>query len=195
MPKGNQMDTKALEFKGATLENLDNIARLHAKSWQENYHQVLSADYLQDKVFNERTLIWSKRLAEPKSNQYVIIALVNGNFAGFISIFGANHQEYGTIIDNLHVASDFKGYGLGTRLLNLAAKWAGQHYKNDAVYLEVLACNTNAIGFYTSLGGKNVASGIWHTPCDNHTKEYIYSWPSAQALSKQTEGGLRVIEG
>lgn len=185
------MNCKVIQFKDATLEDLDNIAALHAKSWQENYHPVLSKDYLKDKVFTERTAVWKKRLTEPTSNQQVIIAKVDGKFAGFISVFGANHEEYGTIIDNLHVDSTFKGCGIGTQLLSAAAEWANQYYQSTPLYLEVLACNTNAMGFYASLGGQNIATGFWQTPCDNQAKEYLYSWPSAEALCRSATSKLR----
>lgn len=180
------MNNKVTQFDVATLADLTSIAALHAKSWQENYHPVLSAEYLKNEVLNERVKVWKKRLTLPSKNQQVIIANVNDEFAGFISVFGDNHKEYGTIIDNLHVDSTFKGRGIGTQLLNVAAKWAEQHYPSFPMYLEVLACNTNAMGFYASLAGENIATGIWHTPCDNQVKEYVYSWPSAQTLRHLT---------
>jgi GNAT superfamily N-acetyltransferase len=177
-----------LKIKKATVADLERIACLHAKSWQENYHQVLSADYLKNKVLAERMALWKKRLVTPASNQCVFIAQVDGKLAGFICIFGANHKTYGTIIDNLHVKAGYKGDGLGTRLLNVAAQWGSEHYPDLPLYLEVLACNYNAIDFYTSLGAVKIASAYWHTPCNNQAKEYAYGWPSPEHLLANSSG-------
>lgn len=176
------MTTLDINIRLATIADLRDIALLHAKSWQENYTEVLSADYLDNKVLAERTALWTTRLQSPSTDQSVFIANVNDEFAGFICIFGANHKTYGTIIDNLHVKACYKGQGIGTHLLNTAAQWTNEHYGNLPLYLEVLACNTKAMGFYSALGAKNIATAYWHTPCGNQTKEFVYSWPSAKAL-------------
>lgn len=170
------------------MADLQHIASLHAKSWQEHYHQVLCADYLKNKVLTERMALWTERLNTPASNQCVFIAEVDGELAGFICILGAHHKTYGTIIDNLHVKAGYKGYGLGTRLLNVAAQWVSEHYPNLPLYLEVLACNPNAIGFYSSLGATKIACAYWHTPCDNQAKEYAYGWPSPEHLLTNSSG-------
>jgi GNAT superfamily N-acetyltransferase len=177
-----------VKIKKATMTDLQYIANLHAKSWQENYHQVLCADYLKNKVLAERMVLWSKRLSTPASNQCVFIAVVDGELAGFICILGANHKTYGTIIDNLHVKANYQGQGLGTMLLNVAALWVSEYYPNLPLYLEVLACNPNAIGFYASLGATKVASAYWHTPCNNQAKEYVYAWPSPERLLENSSG-------
>ena len=170
----------------ATRVDLDNIASLHAKSWQENSAQVLSADYLENKVLTERIALWTTRLNYPSAKQGVFVAEVNHEFVGFICVLLANHKTYGTIIDNLHVKANYKGFGFGTLLLHSAAKWANQHDAKQPLYLEVLACNTSAMGFYSSLGATNVANAYWHTPCNNQAKEFIYCWPSAEWLMNKS---------
>lgn len=178
---------KVVIISKATVADIENIACLHAISWQENYREALSADFLDNKVLADRMALWTMRLNTPTANQSVFIAYVEDELVGFISIFGANHKTYGTIIDNLHVKGNYKGYGLGTRLLNTAALWANEHYANVSLYLEVLACNVKAMGFYSSLGANNIAASYWQTPCNNKTKEYVYSWPSiATLIAKST---------
>ncbi|WP_105169994.1 GNAT family N-acetyltransferase [Pseudoalteromonas sp. T1lg23B] len=171
-------------IRTATPNDLHDIAQLHAKSWQENYAPVLSADYLAHRVVQERTQIWTERLTTPSDNQLVLVAEINGQFCGFICIFGDKHPQLGSIIDNLHVTSDAKGKGIGTQLLSSAAKWLNTHYKNLGVYLEVLECNPKAIGFYEALGGEKRTEGHWHTPCGNNAKEFIYAWKNPSELMK-----------
>lgn len=179
-----------ITIREARLDDLANIAELHAQSWRENYNQVLSADYLDKKVFTEREAVWTARFNNPKSNQLVLVAELAGVFCGFICVLGANHPQYGTIIDNLHVKKASKGQGTGSRLLDAAASWSMTNYSGHDLYLEVLACNSKAIGFYEAKGAKNIATAYWHTPCGNKVKEFIYSWGSPDNLTKGVEKGL-----
>ncbi|PKI17834.1 GNAT family N-acetyltransferase [Colwellia sp. 12G3] len=173
-----------LVLREASLDDLANIAELHAQSWRDNYHSVLSADYLHDKVFAERAAVWTMRLTTPPSNQLVLVAEIDSTFCGFICVLGANHPKFGTIIDNLHVKLGSKGQGTGSCLLAAAASWSIENYSDHELYLEVLACNSNAIGFYEAKGGKNIKTAYWHTPCDNKVKEFLYSWGSPENLMK-----------
>jgi len=40
---------KSIKLRLAKIIDLENIACLHAQSWQENYNEVLSVDYLANK--------------------------------------------------------------------------------------------------------------------------------------------------
>ena len=179
-----------ITIREACLDDLANIADLHAQSWRDNYHPVLSADYLDKKVFAEREAVWTARFNKPQSNQLVLVAELAGVFCGFICILGANHPQYGTIIDNLHVMSGNKGQGVGSSLLAAAASWSVANYSGHDLYLEVLECNSRAIGFYQAKGAKNIATAYWHTPCGNKVKEFIYSWGAPENLTKGVEKGL-----
>ncbi|MDX2319581.1 MAG: GNAT family N-acetyltransferase [Moritella sp.] len=172
-------------LREASLKDLSDIAALHAQSWRENYSGALSAEYLNEHVSSDRTKIWTERLTNPSFNQYVLIAEDDGVLCGFVCVYGAKHPKYGTIIDNLHVNSSIKGQGLGTTLLIAAAKWAATNYKDHDLHLEVLELNENAIKFYKSLGGRNIALSYWDTPCGNKVKEFIYSWGTPEVLANQ----------
>lgn len=172
-------------FREANLKDLSNIAALHAQSWCENYSDVLSDEYLNKEVYDDRTKVWTDRLTMPSNNQFILVAEIDSILCGFICAFGAKHTDFGTIIDNLHVKSNIKGKGIGTKLLIEAAKWAVNNYKNDDLYLEVLEGNIKAIKFYESLGAKNIDISYWKTPCGNKVKEFIYSWGSPEALANK----------
>lgn len=171
-----------MEFREATTTDLSNIASLHATSWQENYHPVLSQDYLKNKVHDERVSVCEQRLLNPSEKQFVLVAEHQGKFCGFVCVYGEQHPLFGTIIDNLHVATGFKGLGVGTQLLKRAAQWASISYPDQDLYLEVLECNSKAIGFYQSLGASSVETKYWHTPCGNKAKEFVYSWGAPSNL-------------
>jgi ribosomal protein S18 acetylase RimI-like enzyme len=180
-----------MNLRIATLDDLNNIAHLHATSWQENYHDVLGASYLKEDVFNDRLAIWTERLNNRIENQLVLLveqiqADKKRIFCGFICVYGDHHHQYGTIIDNLHISGDSKGKGLGTQLISAAGKWANEHYQHAGIYLEVLECNHKARGFYEALGATNEAVAYWNTPCRNKVKEFIYAWSSPKELIKNS---------
>ncbi len=181
-----------MNLRYADIGDIENIAHLHATSWQENYHEVLDVEYLKKNVFKDRLAIWNERLNNPIKNQLVLVMEQRGvdnitTFYGFICAYGGHHVSYGTIIDNLHIVAEYKGQKLGTQLISAAAKWAYKHYKNVGIYLEVLECNNKARGFYQSLGAKNEATAYWHTPCKNNVKEFIYTWSTPEALISTEE--------
>jgi ribosomal protein S18 acetylase RimI-like enzyme len=171
-----------IKLRQAAPHDIANIAELHSKSWRDNYSEVLSKDYLNTKVLNERLDVWTSRLSQPSDNQMVLVAESNDLFCGFICAYANRHAEYGTIVDNLHVGSNMKGKGVGTRLLIAIADWSESNYKGAGIYLEVLECNRKAIGYYESLGATRKHSSYWLTPCGNRAKEYIYGWSSSKAL-------------
>lgn len=169
-------------IKEASAEEISNIANLHAISWQQNYDEVLAGTYLLSTVFRDRADLWTLRLTNARVEQLVLFAEIDGVFCGFICVYGGQHPQYGTIIDNLHVHADFKGLGMGKKLILAAATWADTYYKTQGVYLEVLACNLKAQGFYQSIGAQHIDGGYWNTPCGNSVEEYIYCWTSPREL-------------
>lgn len=171
-----------VKLRAANFADVNDIANLHAKSWQENYSAVLSADYLKQQVLADRISLWTKRLKAPSAEQCVLVLENSTGIIGFICLFGDKDETYGTLIDNLHVQACHQGCGFGALLLNNAANWAHKYFPESALYLEVLAVNTHAIGFYSALDAKKSAQGYWHTPCGNQSPEYVYCWPSATAL-------------
>ena len=172
-------------LREAHIEDLSNIAELHAQSWRENYSDVLSDKYLSEELCSDRVKVWTARFTNPPANQLILIAEDESCFCGFVCVFGAQHPKFGTIVDNLHVKSNIKGKGVGTKLIVAAAKWAFTNYRNEDLYLEVLESNSKAIKFYESLGGNNIDVAFWHTPCGNKVKEFIYSWGSPEKLANK----------
>ncbi len=171
-----------ISFEQATTADVLAIAMLHSNSWRENYKGIVSDDYLENQVEQNRIDTWQSRFDDPKSNQWVLLAKADNELVGFICLYGEHHSQHGTIIDNLHVDSNFKGRGIGTQLLIKGAEWAKEYYPQSAVYLEVLSKNSAAIGFYQSLGGKHIGNAIWNAPCGTKVEELLYQWGRPESL-------------
>ena len=171
-----------MEIKVAEYKDYERIAHLHAQSWQTYYQGILGADYLNNDVVDDRLVIWQTRLINPPFNQRVLIAEDNGTLCGFICAFGNHDYEKGTIVDALHIDSNYRGQGLGAALLVEMANWVEQYFPDNGIYLEVMAANAQAIAFYEHLGGNHTLERLWDAPCGNKVPELVYSWESAKRL-------------
>ncbi|GAB2651162.1 GNAT family N-acetyltransferase [Vibrio panuliri] len=171
-----------MEIKVAEYKDYERIAHLHAQSWKTYYQGILGERYLTEEVIDDRLVIWQTRLINPPFNQHVLIAEENGELCGFICAFGNHDFEKGTIIDALHVNSDNRGGGVGKALILEMAKWIEQFFADSGVYLEVMADNAQAIGFYERIGGTNALARLWDAPCGNQVKELVYTWQSPKQL-------------
>ena len=174
-----------LIIREATSEDAKQIAQLHTQSWRENYQGALTEEYLKYRADGEREAVWLKRFEQSPPNQLVLIGEWNHRFCGFICVFGNNHVKHGSVIDNLHVMSELKGSGIGTQLLKAAALWSEQNYPDLGLYLEVLACNPKAIGFYESLGAKFLQKACWDAPCGSKVDEFVYGWSRPKLLLEE----------
>lgn len=167
-------------FRLATYDDCRAIAHLHTLSWQQSYRGLLDEHYLTQQLGNDHLKRWSEKLSEPAPNQYILLAESKSNLAGFICVYGANHPVYGSYIENLHVASSYKGRGLGTALMMQATDWLNRQYGPNGMYLEVLSGNTSALSFYESLGGMQGPQAYWNAPDGNRIAEVPIRWARPQ---------------
>ena len=145
-----------ITYQPAQSSDLTSIAYLHAQSWQQNNRGILDDHFLNNLVKDERLKIWTERFNHPKDNQHIITAKDDGKLCGFTCLFEGKGSKYGVYLDNLHIAKDYKGNGIGRQLMHLAGQWVAKHYPNQGLHLLVFVANTPAIGFYQKLGGREV---------------------------------------
>ena len=96
---------------------------------------------------------------------------------GFICVYADHSEEHGSLLDNLHVDSNYHGNGIAKQLITLAMTWLKENAKRPSVHLEVLSGNQHAIKVYEKLGAKRIKEGVWHAPCGSLVDEYVYLWP------------------
>ena len=138
----------------ATPQDAPRIAALHARSWQENYTDAMSAIYLQQEAPAERLAVWTERFAHPAPGMRVLLAENDGQLIGFSCFFLDHHPEDGTLLDNLHVRADQQGSGLGRHLMQATARLTLAEGQSDKLYLWVLDSNIRARTVYERLGGR-----------------------------------------
>lgn len=144
-----------LLIRGATLGDANVVAELHADSWQRHYRGAYSDSYLDGDALSDRQAVWAERLAAGGKTE-TILAEAAGCVVGFVHVvFGAD-QQFGSLVDNLHVSYQHKRRGVGSRLMSEAARTVDGR-QPGGLYLWVLEQNSDAQAFYEARGG--VVSG------------------------------------
>lgn len=173
----------------ARREDIPKIVSLHVRSWRENYSENISAKFLQSYEFElNRKEIWTARLSQENSKQYVVVAEKDGDFAGFICSYLDENDTLGTLIDNLHVEPKYHKNGVACRLMNSAAKWMQENRPEGPVYLEVFLKNTRAQKFYSNLSGTFTTAKPFEVKVVDGGKSLSYhvTWNSPLSIVKAT---------
>jgi GNAT superfamily N-acetyltransferase len=166
----------------ATLQDSESIARLHASSWQAHYRGILKEEFLNSQVHENRLQLWQSRLENPPPNQYVLVALQEDTLCGFACVYFKEDPLWGSLLDNLHVSADYKGQGIGTRLLKSAAFWACRQDPAIPFYLWVYAGNESARKFYERLGAVNTQTQVADNPDGGQAAVCRYVWRQVNQL-------------
>lgn len=120
-----------------------------------------------------------------------MVAEDGDGMAGFVHVILDKDVEWGSLIDNLHVAITHQRSGIGTALLDQAARGIVERAVNPRAYLWVLKQNTAAQGFYRARGGASVEEALvpppGGLPCRLNGSPTCLriAWPDASALTIQ----------
>lgn len=142
-----------LVLRPASSSDAPAIAALHARNWQLAYHGDFPDHYLDVECPSERLEVWTERFARVNPDMITSLVEEGDNLAGFCCTF-FEQDEHGSYLDNLHVAPEYQGQGLGKRLLVDAARRVVERNPEGEIYLVVLTSNKPAIAFYERMGGR-----------------------------------------
>jgi GNAT superfamily N-acetyltransferase len=177
-----------LVLREATQADAAAIARLHADSWGSAYRGMLSDDYLDHRVYSERDALWQQRFSESAKNPFfAILAEMENDLAGFACVFPDYDATYGSFLDNLHVAPERKGQGIGRRLLAAVAERLLADETRGGLYLWVIEKNVRARQFYSKAGAREVERVTLPMPDGSRQNEMRCYWPDpARLLRNET---------
>lgn len=173
----------AAVIREACVSDAEWIAALHAASWQATYASVLQEAYLRDAVPAERSAVWRQRLSDPRPNQRVLVAVESDQVVGFTCAFIDEHAVQGSYLENLHVASQAQGGGIGALLMRSIASVCAKAAQSPGLYLLVNQDNVRAQRFYLGLGASNAAEAVWNAPEGSIVPTYRFEWPSVRDLA------------
>ena len=118
---------------------------LIAEMERSYYREVDPTEAFDEREFQKE---FKSALSDPKSN--IFVALVEGRFSGFIWLDEYDDLGY---ITNIHVAKEYRGRGIGKRLLSAAEDYFRAKNKKR-LQLEVVESNSTALNLYTRSGFK-----------------------------------------
>jgi len=165
-----------MTYREANSSDATAIAALHTESWRHAYRGILRDDFLDGDIFQNRTAVWEQRLASPAANQFVLVAVENQRIEGFVCVYGGEDARWGSLIDNLHVAKEMKGQGIGTKLMEAAAAWVQKNCPEAGMYLWVYQANVAARRFYENLGATNAELILKENPGGGFANSFRYVW-------------------
>ena len=172
-----------ITYRPAELRDAEAVASLHARSWRENYRGAFTDAFLDGDLPGERLRVWRERLGDPPGNQFVQLALDGEKLGGFLCAYGDHDPEWGSFIDNIHVARASKRGGIGSSLMRQVGAWLDLHYPGLGIYLWVLEVNASARRFYEHLGAHDAGVSTMETHGGAIVRSCRYVWSDAGLLS------------
>jgi ribosomal protein S18 acetylase RimI-like enzyme len=170
-------------FRNATAKDAAAIARLHAESWRFAYRGTFSGDYLETRVHEDRRDDWQKKFSEgSRKPMFAVVAEMGSELAGFACVYPDENPVFGSLVENLHVAPNLTGRGIGRRLLSevvhrLRAKGSG-----SGLYLWVVEQNHRAREFYAKAGAILAGSEVHSMPDGQSVVALRCHWPDPRKL-------------
>lgn len=161
----------------------DAIADLHTRSRQVAYRGLYGDAYLDEDLRKISRASWRERFMAFDPARDLILAAMDGETPlGFAYASFRLKPEVGALLDNLHVAPERKGGGLGSALLAGVARWLVEDHDGAPLHLEVYAPNAAALDFYLRKGGVEAARYRETTPGGREVEVVRYRWAAPGAL-------------
>lgn len=166
-----------LVFRAAAPHDAEAIAQLHAESWQRTYRGMLQDDYLDHHVLTDKFAQWQERLLiAPLATRWVYVAERDGAILGFACVLLDDDPQWGTQLDNLHVAAEAQGLGIGRKLHDLALAFHAKERPNQKIHLWTFAANAAARAIYQHWGWQEVEHDFYDGPGGSNVPSVRYQW-------------------
>ena len=178
------------DLREGTAADLEAVVALHLASWRDSYRGLLPDGYLDGALADDLAAKWQRKLIDsPTPGSLLLLAESDGKLAGFLYACRDPERPGSAYIDNLHVAPECRGSGLGARLLRqAAARLSPLGYRG--AHLLVFAQNEAAVRFYLRHGGRILHRGLEDLmghPADT----YRIVWPDLSALTEEPSQRIR----
>ena len=183
-------DAAQPRFRLARPVDAEQVAALHAASWRLHYRGAYADSFLDGNVLADRQAVWSSRLAAA-AGSVTVLAEDDRGLAGFVHVILDVDAEWGSRVDNLHVAHDRLRNGIGTALLARGAQGAIERAAHPAVHLWVLEQNAAAQQFYRACGGACVERALVPPPGGVPSRlrgapfGLRFAWPDLSLLARR----------
>ena len=186
--------------RAATRDDCDAIAALHVASWQSTYRRILSDDYLDRHVTEDRQDLWAARFAKFDQNKHHVAVAVDDAqldsasgpaISGFVCVLLDEEPELGALLDNLHVSPERHRQGIGRRLMARAAHWVAVMQPGWSMHLWVYEANAKTVAFYRATGGSEVDQRVIVTPAGNRAAVLRFEWRDPAMLAQRLDASFQ----
>jgi ribosomal protein S18 acetylase RimI-like enzyme len=180
-----------LEIRLAEPADASHVAKLHADSWRRHYRGAYSDRYLDGDLDGDRLAVWTERIKGDDRGAFTLLAERRDRPVGFVHVVLDADRTWGALVDNLHVAHSVQRSGIGTLLLDRAARTIIERRPGSGVFLWVLERNQPAQAFYLSRGGtlcgRELASPPGGDPrnLDGAPRKIRVAWSDPRALIRR----------
>jgi GNAT superfamily N-acetyltransferase len=178
-----------MELRLATHCDASAIAGLHANSWRFAYRGALGETYLAAEADIDRLRVWEERFRSPAPNQNIFVLVDGASLIGFASVYIDDHPEFGSLLNNLHVAEDRLRLGYGTRLMSAVRRCCSELSPTSPVYLWVVDSNRRAQAFYSRLGATFRGTDYWEPPGGGSALVRRFAWNSPKEIGLAEHDG------
>ncbi len=149
----------SIAFDEPTLADVEEIARVHIRCWQESYENMLPNEFLRDLSIDAKIEQWRQTVSDPQV--FKLVAREGGRIVGFVSCGpakeGADKGADGEILA-IYILKAYHGRKIGRALIAAAARfWLSKGGRNLVVLS--MAGNSQAAAFCQALGGIQVYEG------------------------------------
>ena len=171
-----------MEVRAAVQSDAAAIAALHADSWRFAYRGAFTGQFLDQEAGQDRLTFWQDRLRSPEPNQHVLVLVDGTSLIGFVCVYTNHDSEFGSFLNNLHVARDHLRQGYGARLMYAVRDCCMIEAPTTPVYLLVLDSNLRAQAFYSKFGGTFRQTYPWTPPGGGALQLQQFVWASPEQI-------------
>ena len=167
----------------ATVDDAQEIARVHVEGWLSTYRSILPPSVFAEISIQQREIFWNERLAETRVDSVITVGCdAAGSVQGFA--FGGPERSGHLGCDGelyaIYLLEQARGLGLGTELVRqMASGLRAAGCTSMAVW--VLALNPYR-RFYERLGGRPIAEQEIERGGQVFL-EIAYGWPDISPLT------------
>ncbi|MEM8914680.1 MAG: GNAT family N-acetyltransferase [Pseudomonadota bacterium] len=144
-----------MKVRQARMADVRALAALRLRTWRETYPAILPESVLTSMSLERQRVRFAQMVDSGSHELAVFCAEVDGTIAAF-GICGkarGGPKGFDGEVQELYVASDFYGIGIGRAMMAAMAIWLASRGFNS-VFAAVLQQNHAARAFYRKLGGE-----------------------------------------
>lgn len=138
-----------MEIRLLVEKEIDEMTELYVKSWRATYKGIIPDKILDTITIEKFNRIWKEYIT--KENNGIFGAFENNIFLGFGAFTPDEEMNETLYLDSLHIKDEYKGKGVGTRIINYLKEYAREkEYKGVSV--SIMYGNDRARNLYIKLG-------------------------------------------